>query len=148
MALYLVRHGEARAEGDDSQRTLTARGREEVGAIARWAARAGVRAAQIQHSGKTRARETAEILAQSLGGPVVAGSGMAPNDDVGEFSQKLADDEMLVGHLPFLSRLTSLLLIDDSERALIDFAPAAMICLVRGEGGWRLIWAMTPALAR
>jgi phosphohistidine phosphatase len=145
--LYLVRHGEARAEGEDLQRTLTASGREEVEAMARWAGRAGVRPARIRHSGKTRARETAEILAASLGAPLLPASGMAPNDDVRAFAPGITDGDMLVGHLPFLSRLVSLLLLNDAEREVIAFSNAGMLCLIRNEGEWRVSWLVTPDIA-
>jgi phosphohistidine phosphatase len=146
--LYLVRHGEAHAEGDDSQRTLTKGGRAGVEAIARWAARAGVRPDRICHSGKTRARETAEILQRRLRvSDVVAVNGIAPTDEPEAFAQIIGGNDMVVGHLPFLSRLTSFLLIGDADRTLIDFAPGAMICLTKADNEWRLAFAITPQMA-
>jgi phosphohistidine phosphatase len=53
---------------------------------------------------------------------------------------------MLVGHLPFLSRLTSLLLVGDRTKEIIRFRNAGIICLIREEDQWLLGWVMTPDL--
>jgi phosphohistidine phosphatase len=84
MELYLVRHGEAMSEAEDPERPLTARGRQEAQRVSAVAARLGLRLAEIRHSGKRRAAETAEIFAGALGvrERVVAVAGLAPNDDV------------------------------------------------------------------
>ena len=82
--LYLVRHGQARTQGDDADRTLTDQGQGEIEMIARWAAGSGVEPAQIRHSGKRRAEQTATILQDRLSADegVVVGVGLSPNDDV------------------------------------------------------------------
>ena len=108
---------------------------------------------QIRHSGKRRAEQTATILQDRLSADegVVVGAGLSPNDDVGLMAETLESDErtlMLVGHLPFLSRLISLLLLDDPDRDLIDFPTGAMACLLRKDENWRLAWLVTPELAR
>ena len=62
MNLYLIRHGEAKHESDDSARPLSAQGREEIARLATHLVRSGVRIAEIQHSPKLRAAQTAAIL--------------------------------------------------------------------------------------
>ena len=69
MKLYLVQHGEAKSEKEDPDRSLTDRGTAEIRAVAEAAKRAGLKPAQIYHSGKTRAQQTADILADALGCP-------------------------------------------------------------------------------
>lgn len=150
--LYLVRHGQARTQGDDADRTLTDHGQDEIETIARWAAGAGVEPAQIRHSGKRRAEQTATILQDRLSADegVVVGAGLSPNDDVRLMAETLASDQrtlMLVSHLPFLSRLISLLLLNDPDRELIDFPTGAMACLLRKDENWRLAWLVTPELS-
>ncbi len=54
---------------------------------------------------------------------------------------------MLVGHLPHLRRLASLLLVGDPEREIIRFRNGAIVCLVQGDGHWLLQWVLTPELA-
>jgi phosphohistidine phosphatase len=79
------------------------------------AAALGVEVTEIRHSGKTRARQTAEIIGQALSPPqgVKAVSGLSPLDDVGPVAEELdevSEPLMLVGHLPFLERLAGQLL--------------------------------------
>jgi phosphohistidine phosphatase len=55
------------------------------------------------------------------------------------------EDIMLVGHLPHLGRLASLLLAGDPERHVVSFRMAGVVCLERGENGnWSLKWMITP----
>jgi phosphohistidine phosphatase len=157
MELYLVQHGEATSETENPERPLTIRGREDVQRVSAVAARFGLRPAEIRHSGKRRAAETAEIFAAAFGAreQVVAVAGMAPNDDVRPVAAALVtmpQPLMLVGHLPFLSRLASLLLVGDPERALVRFRMGGIVCLTGepagagGTAGWMVAWTLTPEL--
>jgi len=76
--IFLVQHGKAYTEAEDPERRLTPKGIAETEKVARHLAAAGVRPAEIIHSGKTRARQTAEILARHLGAPVREGEGLGP----------------------------------------------------------------------
>jgi phosphohistidine phosphatase len=154
MEVYLVRHGEPTSEAENPQRPLSARGREDVQRVSAAAGRMGLRPVEIRHSGKCRAAQTAEIFAGALGlrAAVVEARGLAPNDDVEPIAAALAavaHPMMLVGHLPFLSRLTSLLLVGDPERPLVQFPMGAIVCLAHEASGrtpaWSLAWALTPA---
>lgn len=147
MRVYLVRHGEAEAAGE---RPLSAQGRRHVERVARAAVRAQVRPQHIYHSGKLRAKQTAEILGQHLGHKDVRQvPGLNPNDDPEE-SNHLVDspsgDLILVGHLPHLERFASLLLLEDDTKPLVVFPPASMACLERNPtaGNWLLCWLITP----
>jgi phosphohistidine phosphatase len=149
--VYLVQHGQAVPEGQDPARPLNEGGREEVERVARHVATLGVGVAEIWHSGKLRARQTAEIFRGYLRPePVLREQrGMNPGDDpvlVLPGLEAAADPVLLVGHLPHLSRLASLLLVGDSGRGIIQFRNAGVVCLARGEGGWRLDWALPPDL--
>ncbi len=145
-----MQHGEAEPEGVDPARPLTLRGREEVARVARTARKMGVHPERILHSGKLRALETAEILARELGleGRVKQAEGLAPKDDPRQVLPTIEAAEqglVLVGHLPHLSRLTSLLLLGDSEREVVAFTMGALVSLVTGsDGGWRLRWIIPP----
>jgi phosphohistidine phosphatase len=107
MRLYLVQHGEAKTEQEDPERPLTDRGAEEVRRVAtRATERARLAIGQILHSGKTRARQTAEIWAEVLGVPVDQSEALAPLDDPKVWAARLdtgLEDLMLVGHLPHLA---------------------------------------------
>jgi phosphohistidine phosphatase len=52
----------------------------------------------------------------------------------------------LVGHLPFMARLASLLLTRDPKAEIVAFQPGTVLCL-EGEGGtWRVAWMLRPEL--
>jgi phosphohistidine phosphatase len=149
MELFLVQHGEAKAEDEDPERPLTASGALTVNNIAAWAARAGITVDEIRHSGKRRAEETAAIIAGHLQPPrgPVAAVGLKPKDDVRPAANEVGKSEgslMLVGHLPFLSRMASLLLVGDPERSLIRFRNSGIVCLEREQSNWFLSWIVIP----
>lgn len=152
MNLYLVQHGEARSETVDPERSLTGSGRDEVGHVARVAARIGISPLRIIHSGKTRARQTAEIMAESLSPPqgVEQHKGLGPNDPVIPWRERLetsAVDLMIVSHLPFLDRLASLLLTGNEGKGIIRFRYGAVVCLEHNKGSWCVCWILTPEMA-
>ncbi len=64
MALYLVQHGKSLPKEIDSEQGLTDEGIADVERIAGVAKSYGIVVSSIQHSGKKRARQTAEILPQ------------------------------------------------------------------------------------
>jgi len=139
---YLVRHGEAESEQVAPQRHLTEGGAAEARRIATEAAdELGVRPRGVLHSGKARARQTAEIWAAIVGSDVSEADGLAPNDDPSIWHGRLgaeADDVMLVGHLPHLERLVGLLVTGDAERTVARF-PAGGLVVVDDDGHeWRV----------
>ena len=154
MQVYLVQHGASKSETEDPQRNLTDEGRRVVEQMADHLAGTRISIDRIEHSDRLRARQTAEILAANVkprnGTEQV--SGMAPNDDVSPMRIRLHSEEkniMLVGHLPYLSRLLSSLLLVDENRPLVDFRMGCVICLERVENGtWKLLWAFTPDLLK
>jgi phosphohistidine phosphatase len=151
MPLYLMQHGEARPEQEDPARPLTERGRAEVARVARAVAGRKLGIVQVAHSGKLRARQTAEIVA-SLLSPTPAVEemrGLGPNDDprvAAEAVKEAAEPRLVVGHLPHLSRLASLLVVGDADKAVVAFRMAGLVCLSHGEDGWRLAWAIVPEI--
>ncbi|TMA13662.1 MAG: phosphohistidine phosphatase SixA [Deltaproteobacteria bacterium] len=149
MDFYLVRHGEAKAEQEDPKRPLSELGRREVESVARATVARGVRVSEVLHSDKLRAKQTAEILAESLFPRlgVRQVQGLSPNDDpvIAKMELELADEPlMLVGHLPHIGRLASLLISGDPERVVVDFRPAAIVCFSRVEKAWKMKWTLTP----
>lgn len=152
MELYLVQHGEAKSEQEDPARPLTDRGREEVTRVARAAQRAGISITAIYHSGKRRAEQTAEILAAALR-PEQAPrqmDGLAPKDDPNAAKEAigaLRAPALLVGHLPHLSRLCSLLVTGDPAAEPVAFRMGGIVCLSTGDDRpWHIRWILTPEL--
>jgi phosphohistidine phosphatase len=149
--LYLVQHGEAKPEAEDPARPLCELGREEAERVARRAASLGLWVAEIRHSGKLRARQTAEIFARHLSPSrgIRETDGMAPEDAPGKAMaavQSTAEPLMLVGHLPHLRRLASSLLVGDADTEIVRFRNGAIICLVKAGESWLLQWLLTPEL--
>jgi phosphohistidine phosphatase len=121
--------------------------------MAAFSRRAGIDIAQIRHSGKRRAAETAAILAQHLAPPEGSTplAGLAPDDDAQPIADLLRCETqplMLVGHRPFLERLTGLLLAGNPSRCLVQFQPGGIVCLEQDPEtrSWSVAWAVTPAL--
>jgi len=153
MRLYLAQHGEAKSETEDAERPLTLRGTEDVKKVAGILRKLQITLPKIVHSGKLRAKQTADILAQGLNIslPLVQVSPVLnPNDDVrpwAERIQKEIDDLMLVGHLPFLDKLASTLLCGNENAKLVLFRYGAIVCLEQKEDkGWAVRWVLTPEM--
>ncbi len=149
--VYLVQHGEAVPEEVDPRRPLTDRGRVEVERVAAFLFSAGVKPSVIYHSGKLRAKQTAEILASKLqpSKGVREADGLEPKADPKLWAERLNaidEDVMIVGHLPHLARLASMLLTGNPDREVVGFRYGAVFCLERSEKGWRLLWGIRPYL--
>jgi phosphohistidine phosphatase len=154
MKLYLIQHGEAKSEREDPERSLTARGEEEVMSISRAATNLPIKPSKIFHSGKQRAKQTAEIIAGALKIPhsmIQAVQGLNPSDDTHPWAERISkerEDLMLVGHLPFLEKLTSLLLCGNENARLVLFRYGAIVCIDQKEDkGWAVRWILTPEMA-
>jgi len=154
MKLYLVQHAEAVPKEVDPDRPLSADGRRDAERVAGFLATASVNAVRIVHSGKTRAQQTAEILAQALPKNVSVEplTGLNPNDPPQEFLKQiedLGDGALIVGHLPFLAKLVSRLVTGDEEHLLVRYQPGSVVCLEQDEGGvWAIAWMLRPELFR
>ncbi len=150
MALYLVQHGKSNPKTIDPEKGLSEESMEEVTRIAQVAAGYGCKVGKIFHSGKKRAEETAAIFASHLkpDGGVEQMDGIDPLDDVVPFSHTLSaeDDAMVVGHLPFMERLTSYLIIGSVEPPVFQFQNGGIVCLDKGPGtqNWIVKWALMP----
>ena len=153
MELYLVQHGKAVAKEVEPDRPLTDRGRAETERVAGFIKPLNLSVDCLWHSGKTRAAQTAAILAEVVKADKGAGQrkGLAPNDDVGKLADELeagGRDVMIVGHLPFLSKLASLLVTGDESAGIVAFRNSGVVCLQRGiDKRWQLAWMLTPDLA-
>ena len=146
--LYLVQHGEAKTENEDPERPLTDQGVDDVARVARHAVeQLGVRAGRVVHSGKTRARQTAEIWSGLLDAYIEQADALAPKDDPTTWLQRLdaeADDLLLVGHLPYLARLAALLLTGVSDHSVIRFRQGGLVGLERTDQGWVVSVVLPP----
>jgi phosphohistidine phosphatase len=150
MRLYLTQHGRATTEEQDPDRPLTAEGEADVRRVIEVATTlGGITAARVVHSGKTRARQTAELWGAALGVDVSEADGLAPNDDPSIWSERLASSErtdlMLAGHLPHLSRLTALLVAGDADRTVVGYQPSGLVRLDADPPQWTVGLVLPPA---
>ncbi len=152
MYLYLIQHGEAKKEEEDPARGLTDKGRADVSSAAIALQKMKPTVRRILHSGKTRAHQTAQIIAATLKleKGVSETAGLAPMDDPGPWVKlvnEMDEDTVLVGHLPFLARLAGLLLCGGQERNCIDFQMGGIVCCKRfDDGRWAVEWMIVPAM--
>jgi phosphohistidine phosphatase len=106
----------------------------------------------LWHSGKRRAQQSAEVLAKvvTVNKATAARQGLNPNDDVKTLKDELASaqqDTMIVGHLPFLGKLASLLLAGSESANTVAFKQGGIVCLTRSEENqWQIDWMVTPQL--
>jgi len=128
MALFLVQHGKSLPKEKDPNKGLSEGGIHETERIAQVAKGYGVHVSGIAHSGKTRARQTADIFASALRpeGGLQEISGLNPLDDVTAIAIDSTEDRMLVGHLPFMERLTAYLITGSIERPVFKFQTAGI----------------------
>jgi phosphohistidine phosphatase len=152
MALYLVQHGKALPRDQDAEQGLSREGVADVERIADVARQYGVRVRSIHHSGKKRARQTAEIFAAALlpGEDVHVRTGIDPLDDVTLIAGDLnsVNDLMLVGHLPFMERLTAYLITGEPEKLVFKFQNGGIVCLDKDQDRrfWFIKWTLMPSI--
>jgi len=148
--LYLVHHGDAVGPEVNPMRPLSDRGRFEVDKLAQQAAARGVKPEVIWHSGKLRARQTAEAYWR-LCNPLAAFSaarGLQPTDPAGWIIDTIAGesrDVMLAGHFPHLPRLLGCLITGDPEAGPREFPLNGMVALEEASGRWVEKWRLGPA---
>ena len=153
MRLYLVQHAESKRKDEDSLRPLSEKGWEDIGKVAKYAEKyLHIQVKQIFHSGKLRAKQTAEVLAGHLrpAKGVMAAQGLEPLADPEVWRNRLAkttEDIMIVGHLPHLGKLACHLLIGDEGKEVVAFRNGGITCFEKDESGqWAVRWMITPEI--
>ena len=160
MIVNVLRHGiaEERRPGlDDTERALTAEGREKLRAVLKLAVAAGMTPDVIISSPLVRAMQTAEIAAKVLKSKkdVLRTSGLAPRATPEETWDELRTQAnrgeiLIVGHEPHLGRLAALLLgapalrVDFKKGGIVRVRIDRVVSAPRGE----LEWMLVPRLAR
>jgi len=159
MEIYILRHGiaeEAKPGGRDSDRRLTAAGKDKLRTVLRLARQGGVKPELILTSPYLRAVETADIAAEEFGykSKVLTTDALLPESEPDLVWEEIrvhrdATSVLLAGHEPLLSHLAAYLLgapslqVDMKKGALMridveQFGPAP-----RGV----LRWMLVPKLA-
>lgn len=150
MILYLVRHGDAKNRSEDPSRGLSDNGIEDVKRVAGHLSGLNVSVERIFHSGKLRAMQTAQIMADAIGidHPITETDGLAPTDDPRIWYERICEmkyDAMLVGHLPYLSILSAMLLSRAKDNGFVEFNTGGVACFERAaDCRWELKWKTDP----
>jgi len=145
MHVFLVHHGDAVGPHVDLRRPLSQAGREGVERCAADAAARGARPAVVWHSGKLRAKQTAEAYWRACNSlsEFAATKDLQPDDPPQRMRDRLRAeprDVLLAGHFPYLPRLLSLLVSGGDAGA--DFPLNGAVALVSDDDGetWRELW--------
>ena len=152
MKLYLVQHANAVSEQADPQRPLTEEGRRDIQKVAAFIKPLKLSIDYLWHSSKLRAAQTSQVLANVVRVNKDSGArdGLGPNDDVSAIQDEIlamGEDIMIVGHLPFLGKLASVLLTGSESANTVAFKNAGILCLNLPEGNrWQIEWMITPQL--
>ncbi|HTK30027.1 MAG TPA: histidine phosphatase family protein [Vicinamibacterales bacterium] len=144
MRLLLVHHGEAVGPEINPARPLSPAGRAQAERVAAAAARRGAKPVVVWHSGKLRARQTAEICWRACNAlaEFSASRDLQPDDPPAWIADRLRGeprDILIAGHFPHLPRLLAHLRGHDSSA---DFPPHGAVALETEDEGetWREIW--------
>jgi len=152
MKIYLMQHGKPVSKEEDPDRPLSEQGKNDVERMADFLQRAGVSIENVLHSGKTRARQTAEIMVSRLnpGLEPQEKDGLSPLDDVKEIANHIRDakkDLLIVGHLPHLAKLPSLLVAGSESVLVVSFQQGGVVCLGKDEEArWSVAWMLVPEI--
>jgi phosphohistidine phosphatase len=159
MNLYIVRHAIAEQPGTqpDSQRPLTDKGRKKLRRIARGLNALEVRLNLILTSPYTRARETADILADAfrlIDDKIIESEHLTPSGFADQLIEEVnasyreMESIALVGHEPFLSDLISVLLTGTPDLD-VNFKKGGVCALTIENLHYgrcaTLEWLLTPA---
>jgi phosphohistidine phosphatase len=148
LAVYLVHHADAVAPYIDPMRPLSDRGRADATRIAETVAKRGVKPDVIWHSGKLRARQTAELFWKACNpfATVTAVRGLLPDDPATWVRDQLEGETrsvLLVSHMPYLPRLLQVLCGHD-ENAAAAFPQHGCVALERSGEYWTERWRLGP----
>lgn len=151
MKLYVLQHGDAVSKETDPDRPLNEAGRAAVRSLAVFLDSRNIRVGRILHSGKTRARQTADRLERLLqaGGRLSQTDGLGPMDSPADFLSRIEGENrnlLIVSHLPFVARLVSLAITGDPEASVAAFQPSTLVVLERNDDGqWSILMMLRPA---
>jgi len=147
MQLFLVHHGDAVGAEVDPRRPLSPKGRTDVERLAAEASARGARPQVVWHSGKLRARQTAEAFWRACNAlaEFSATKDLQPDDPPKWIRDRLRKDTrdlMIAGHFPHLPRLLALLIT--GGEAGLDFPLHGVVTLVTHDEGatWQELWRL------
>ncbi|MFN2444829.1 MAG: histidine phosphatase family protein [Vicinamibacterales bacterium] len=151
---FLIHHAAALPPDVDHMRPLSSLGRGQAERVASAVHARGVRPATIWHSGKLRAKQTAEICWRTLNplATFAIARGLQPDDDpevmwaaLNAHGDETADRHgahgvLIAGHMPHLSRLLHRLTTGQRDGATSPFPLHGCVALERVGERWEEKW--------
>ena len=150
MVIFLVQHGQCFDKVTDPKRGLSPEGQTKIIQVADQVSHAGVTVSTIYHSDKLRSQQTAELFSERLKATQIRNIvGINPADKVEEFVDhfQFLNNSMIIGHLPFMERLTSYLITGCTEPTVVKFQNAGVVCLEKKlNPHWYVKWTIMPVI--
>jgi phosphohistidine phosphatase len=147
MNLYLVHHGVAVAPDVDARRPLSPDGKADVERLAAQAAARGAKPVVVWHSGKLRAKQTAEAFWRACNAlaEFSATRDLQPDDPAQWIRDRLRGetrDVLIAGHFTHLPRLLALLVL--GGEAAVEFPMNGAVALATEDAGetWKELWRL------
>ena len=142
MRLFLVHHGDAVGPDVDPRRPLSEQGRAAVDRLAADAAARGAQPAVVWHSGKLRAKQTAESFWRACNAlaEFSVTRDLQPGDPPSWMRDRLrheSRDILIAGHFPHLPGLLQLL-----SAGAASFPQHGVVALETHDDGdtWQVLW--------
>lgn len=149
MKLYLIQHGLSLSEEKDPEKPLSPEGTEQTQNTADFLKAKNINVDCLWHSPKLRAVQTAQIILKSVSCPdVQERNDLNPLDSVDKFPDEILSlnkSLMVVGHLPFLQKLVSLLITGSESYQCVSFKNSGVVCLEYSDA-WNMTWMVIPEL--
>ena len=153
MILYFLRHGKAGSpsRGDDDARELTSAGIDALQRAAPLWRRVNLRPDIVLSSPLVRARQTAELVTEAIGGEVLLDDRLRPGASWGDLARAMsahpaARRVLFVGHEPDLSSAVAHL----TGAASVRMRKGGLACVefsgIPEPGGGELAWLLDPDL--
>jgi phosphohistidine phosphatase len=162
MILYIVRHSDAVPSGTpgvpEDERPLTDKGTKKMREIARGLRAVDVKPELILSSPLPRARRTAEIVVEEMGGgiPLKLTDALSPSGNRSALYREFRTDRrlsavMIVGHQPALGEIAGEIAWGSAEHYL-ELKKGGVCALEIGRldptPAGTLLWLLTPAISR
>jgi len=146
--LYVLQHGDAVTKQEDPERPLSPIGCQDVERLAEYLTSKDVLIQRIIHSGKLRAEQSAQIIAEKLAPEVTPEkySGISPNDDAAIFVKNIdieKESVLIASHMPFVANLSSILL-SGTNAVNLSFSPGTIACFEHHNDVWSLKCMISP----
>lgn len=145
--IVLAHHGRALGREVDPTQPLSESGRAASRKLALAVAARGVQPDAIWHSGKFRARQTAELFLATChpGAAFSVARGLQPTDPPRVIHDRLETGDrsiLIVGHMPHLGRLLRVLCGELPDSLAIDFPLHGCVALEPQRARWKELWRL------